>query len=240
MRLAEKVIEVLSSYTRDGTLFVVDTRLRPRGQEGELVPTHTSLLGYIRESAQVWEALTYLKASPLAGNEELARKLADDIVTAVMDRFQNYPDLEGELQMMRRRLEKEKHVPPDNTKTAPGGYYDVDFAVSCLRLRHRVLAPHGANMATQIEALRSAGALSKADAASLCHGAAFLRSVDHAVRLVTGKASEGLPAHVGHRDAIENLARHWGLVPPSATLSEKLKEAQQEVRYVYRRMIGSD
>ncbi|HET7102137.1 MAG TPA: hypothetical protein VFJ52_13370, partial [Terriglobia bacterium] len=37
MRLAEKVIEVLSSYTRDGTLFVVDTRLRPRGQEGELV-----------------------------------------------------------------------------------------------------------------------------------------------------------------------------------------------------------
>jgi [glutamine synthetase] adenylyltransferase / [glutamine synthetase]-adenylyl-L-tyrosine phosphorylase len=240
MRLAEKAIEVLSSYTRDGTLFVVDTRLRPRGQEGELVPTHTSLLGYVRESAQVWEALTYLKACPLAGNEELARGLAGDLVTAVMDRFQNYPDLEGELQMMRHRLEREKHVPPDNTKTAPGGYYDVDFAVSYLRLRHRVLTPFGANMATQIDALRSAGALSDADADSLRHGAAFLRSVDHAVRLVTGKAAEGLPAHVGHREAIENLARHWGLVPPSSTLAEKLKEAQQEVRYIYRRMIGSD
>ena len=58
-----------------------------------------------------------------------------------MNRFQNYPDLEGELQTMRHRLEKEKHVPPDNTKTAAGGYYDVDFAVSCLRLRHRVPAP---------------------------------------------------------------------------------------------------
>jgi [glutamine synthetase] adenylyltransferase / [glutamine synthetase]-adenylyl-L-tyrosine phosphorylase len=240
MRLAEKIIEVLSSYTRDGTLFVVDTRLRPRGQEGELVPTHTSLLGYIRESAQVWEALTYLKACPLAGNEELARKLADDIAAEVMNRFQNYPDLEGELQTMRHRLEKEKHVPPDNTKTAPGGYYDVDFAVSCLRLRHRVPAPPGANMAAQINALRSAGALSKSDADSLRKGAAFLRSVDHAVRLVTGKAAEGLPAHVGHREAVENLARHWDLVPPGATLAEKLKEAQQEVRYVYRRMIGSD
>ena len=240
MHLAEKTIEVLSSYTRDGTLFVVDTRLRPRGQEGELVPTHTSLLGYIRESAQVWEALTYLKACPLAGNEELARKLAGDMVTEVMDRFQNYPDLEGELQTMRHRLEKEKHVPHDNTKTAPGGYYDVDFAVSCLRLRHRVPAPPGANMAAQIEALRSAGALSKSDADSLRKGAAFLRSVDHAVRLVTGKAAEGLPAHVGHREAVENLARHWDLVPPGATLAEKLKEAQQEVRYVYRRMIGSD
>jgi glutamate-ammonia-ligase adenylyltransferase len=240
MRLAEKVIEVLSSYTRDGTLFVVDTRLRPRGQEGELVLTHTSLLGYIRESAQVWEALTYLKACPLAGNEELAHRLAEDAVAEVMNRFQTYPDLEGELQMMRHRLEKEKHVPPDNTKSAPGGYYDVDFTVSYLRLLHRVPAPPGANMATQIEALHSAGALTKADAASLRHGAAFLRTVDHAVRLVTGKAAEGLPAHVGHREAIENLARHWGLVPSSSTLAEALKAAQQEVRYVYRRMIGSD
>ena len=33
-RLAEKTIEVLSSYTRDGTIFPVDTRLRPRGQRG--------------------------------------------------------------------------------------------------------------------------------------------------------------------------------------------------------------
>jgi glutamate-ammonia-ligase adenylyltransferase len=33
-RVAEKTLEILSSYTRDGTLFAVDTRLRPRGQEG--------------------------------------------------------------------------------------------------------------------------------------------------------------------------------------------------------------
>jgi len=95
-------------------------------------------------------------------------------------------------------------------------------------------------MAAQIEALRSAGALSPADAHALRDGAAFLRSLDHAVRLVTGKAGEGLPAHVGHREAVENLARHWGLVPPSATLAERLKEVQREVRYVYRRMLGSE
>ncbi len=240
MHLAEKVIEMLSSYTRDGTLFAVDTRLRPRGQEGELIPTYTSLLGYVRESAHGWEALTYLKACPLAGNPELAQELASDLGVQIMDRFQHYPDLEGELQSMRRRLEKEKHVPPSNPKTAPGGYYDVDFAVSCLRLRHRILLPPGANMAAQIEALESAGALSKADALALRGGAAFLRSYDHAVRLVTGKAADGLPAHVGHREAVENLVRHWGLVPPSSTLAERLKEVQREVRYVYRRMIGSE
>lgn len=95
-------------------------------------------------------------------------------------------------------------------------------------------------MATQIEALRSAGALSKDDAHALREGAAFLRSLDHAERLVTGKRSDGLPAHVGHREAVETLARQWGLVPPSATLAERLKDIQREVRYVYRRMVGSE
>ncbi len=66
--LAEKTIEVLSSYTREGTIFPVDTRLRPRGQEGELVVTLEGLLSYIAEDAQAWELLTYLKAHPLAGD----------------------------------------------------------------------------------------------------------------------------------------------------------------------------
>ena len=240
MRFAEKIIEVLSSYTRDGTLFAVDTRLRPRGQEGELVTTEKSLLGYVQETAHVWEALTYLKACPVAGNQELGRRVVEQLADQVFNRFQNYPDLEGELLQMRRRLEKEKHVPATNTKTAPGGYYDVDFAVSYLRLRHGVRLPPGTNMAGQIEALESAGALSQDDARALRDGAAFLRSVDHAVRLVTGKPAEGLPTLAGHREAVETLARNWGLVSSSATLAQRLWEVQQEVRYVYRRMLGSE
>jgi len=240
MRFAEKIIEVLSSYTRDGALFAVDTRLRPRGQEGELVTTEKSLLSYVQEAAQVWEALTYLKACPIAGNRELGRRVAEQLAGQVFSRFRNYPDIEGELLQMRHRLEKEKHVPATNTKTAPGGYYDVDFAVSYLRLRHGVLLPPGTNMAMQITALESVGALSQQDARSLHDGAAFLRSVDHAVRLVAGKPAEGLPTHVGHREAVETLARNWGLVSSATTLAQRLWEVQQEVRYVYRRMLGSE
>jgi [glutamine synthetase] adenylyltransferase / [glutamine synthetase]-adenylyl-L-tyrosine phosphorylase len=240
MRFAEKIIEILSSYTRDGTLFAVDTRLRPRGQEGELVTTESSLLGYVRESAQVWEALTYLKACPIAGNPELGCRAVAELVSEVFTRFGNYPDLEGELLQMRRRLEKEKHVPVTNTKSAPGGYYDVDFAVSYLRLRYGVLLRPGANMAQQIKALETAGALSQDDARALGDGAAFLRSVDHAIRLVTGKPVDGLPTQVGQREAVETLARSWGLVPATLTLAQRLWEVQQEVRYVYRRMLGSE
>jgi len=239
-RLAEKTIEVLSSYTRDGTVFAVDTRLRPRGQEGELVVTEDELLSYVREAAHVWEALTYLKACPVAGDLELARETVASLSAALLEQFAAHPQLEAELQEMRRRLEREVFVPPSNTKTAAGGYYDIDFALSYLRLRHRLPLPAGANTAQQVAVLQSAGLLGEGDARTLTDGAAFLRSVDHAIRLVTGKAAEGLPEHVGHAEAIENLVRHWGFVRPAETLATRLRETQQGVRYVYRRMVGAE
>ncbi|HTG58244.1 MAG TPA: hypothetical protein VMG63_02360 [Terriglobia bacterium] len=238
--LAEKTIEVLSSYTSDGTLFAVDTRLRPGGHEGELVVTEDALLRYISEAAMVWEGLTYLKASPAAGNAALSRQVASRVTERLMTRFGSEPDLEGELHRMRRRLEREVAVSTGNTKTAPGGYYDVDFCVSYLRLRHRLELAAGANVAEQVEALRRARLVTEEDARALAEGAAFLRSVDHAVRLVTGKAAPGLPEHLGHAEAVESLVRRWGLVQGEQTLAKRLRETQQEVRYTYRRLVGAE
>jgi glutamate-ammonia-ligase adenylyltransferase len=237
-RLAAKMIDVLSSYTREGTVFAVDTRLRPRGQEGELVVTQEELLSYVREHAQVWEGSTYLKACHVAGNAELGRETVSRLVSTIFDRFAAYPPLATELRQMRRRLEREVPVPPTNTKTAAGGYYDVDFAVSLLRLRGQITAHPGANMAEQIAALRSAGLMNNEDSNILSGGANFLRSVDHAIRLVTGKAAEGLPDRAGHAEAVESLARRWGLVAGSETLASSLLETRRRVREVYRRLVG--
>ncbi len=240
IRLAEKTIETLSSYTRDGTLFAVDTRLRPRGQEGELVVTEDSLLDYIAHDAEVWEAPTYLKACPIAGDPSLGRQVAERLVERVCQRFQSHTDLEGELKEMRRRLERERDAQPSDTKTAPGGYYDIDFAISFLRLRHGVHAPLGANTPAQIDALEQARLISSEDASALREGAAFLRSVDHAVRLVTGRPAEQLPERAGLRAAVENLTERWGLVQSAKVLETRLREVQQQVRYVYRRIVGSE
>jgi glutamine synthetase adenylyltransferase len=99
--------------------------------------------------------------------------------------------------------------------------------------------PPGANVAEQIAALRASGLISDEDAFTLSAGAAFLRLVDHAIRLVTGKASPGLPEHVGHAESVENLVRRWGLLRETETLAPRLRETQQQVRYVYRRLVGS-
>jgi glutamate-ammonia-ligase adenylyltransferase len=239
-RVAERTIEVLSSYTRDGTILPVDSRLRPRGQEGELVVTLEGLLSYIREAAQPWELLTYLKAHPLGGSPQLAQTAVNHLQAAIYDRFSSYADFEGELHQMRRRLEREVAVPSSNTKTAPGGYYDVDFAVSYARLQRRVAVLPGANMAQQISALLAAQAISAADAATLTQGAGFLRSVDHILRLVTGKAPNGLPESGNHAETAEHVAERWNLIVGGQTLAGKLQETQQQLRYVYRRLVNSE
>jgi [glutamine synthetase] adenylyltransferase / [glutamine synthetase]-adenylyl-L-tyrosine phosphorylase len=238
--LAEKTIEVLSSYTRDGTVFPVDTRLRPRGQEGELVVTLDGFLNYVAEDAQAWELLTYLKAHPLVGGPQFAQELTNRLQNAIFQRFSTIDDFEGKLHQMRRRLEREVAVPESNTKTAPGGYYDVDFSVSYLRLQRSTQVAPGSNMAEQVAALRAAEALSVEDATALTEGAAFLRSADHILRLVTGKAPAGLPESGANTEAVETVARRWKLIAEGGTLASKLHETQQQLRYVYRRLVGSE
>jgi glutamine synthetase adenylyltransferase len=76
------------------------------------------------------------------------------------------------------------------------------------------------------------------EAKILRDGAAYLRSVDHAVRLVRGRATPGLPEHVGHAVAVEDLARRWGLTRAGESLANRLRETQQQVRAAYLRLMS--
>ena len=243
IHLAERTIDMLSSYTRDGVVFAVDTRLRPRGTEGELVITEDALLDYLGRSAQPWEALTYLKSCPLAGDAELGWRVASRVAGGLFERFSSDHDLARALREMRQRLEKEPKGRLSPTKTAAGGYYDVDYSVSYLRLRHRVALPAGSNMLEQIAALEAAGILLKADAGTLLAGAAFVRALDHAVRLVTGRIMRELPGRAGQAEAVEFLLRTWGLVAGDDRIDsvrDQLTRTQQNVREVYNRLLGSE
>src|SRR6185312_7465103 len=70
-KFAGQFMQVLAAYTRDGMLFPVDTRLRPRGAEGELVVTVNHLRTYFQQEAQAWEALTYAKLRFVGGSREV-------------------------------------------------------------------------------------------------------------------------------------------------------------------------
>jgi [glutamine synthetase] adenylyltransferase / [glutamine synthetase]-adenylyl-L-tyrosine phosphorylase len=86
-RLVEHFVNITSSHTREGLLLPMDTRLRPRGAEGEIVQSAAYVREYFRSEAQPWEAATFLKARPLTANRELAAELIRDVQGILLERF---------------------------------------------------------------------------------------------------------------------------------------------------------
>ncbi|MGH9484359.1 MAG: hypothetical protein ACRD1F_04825, partial [Terriglobales bacterium] len=182
--LAARWIEVMTAYTQAGTLYAVDTRLRPGGREGELVQTPASMVRYFEQKAGLWEALSYLKARVTAGDATLGNAVLQQVHAVLRQRFTD-SSMSADLRSLRDRIEREGNPGTWGLKTVPGGYYDVDFLVSheLLCAGHSGTGPAGL-----------AGWAQAAAHPELAGLVEYLRAADHALRVGTGKAGAAVPA----------------------------------------------
>jgi len=235
-KVVEHMVGALAAYTQDGTLFPVDLRLRPRGAEGELLVTPESLASYFSSEAQAWEALTYTKLRYVVGSEELALR-AMTAVEEQMRRFAVDPGFGAAVRTMRAKLEKSD--PEPNLKVAPGGFYDIDYIVSYLLVRYGIKDVQG-NTRERLHTLASRALLSDDDCASLDAAAELLRTVEHIVRLVTGRPRKSLPSGDHPRRVSEQLvSRTVGRTFPQG-LERELERTYRLVRSIYERVLGPE
>jgi glutamate-ammonia-ligase adenylyltransferase len=164
-KLVERFIHLVSSHTREGILLPVDTRLRPRGHEGEMLQPVESLRDYCRTEAQGWEAIAWLKARPVAGNLQLGTEAIESAQGALRERFRSPQELAASLVQTRKRLETESTGAraKGEFKKLSGGYYDIEYVLGFLFLS-KGARPVAAQVMRQIAALESAGALDTASA----------------------------------------------------------------------------
>src|SRR5579863_2284811 len=246
-RFAERISQLAANQTRDGLLFPVDTRLRPRGTQGEIAPPATYLLDYFRNEAAAWEAATYLKARPVAGNLELGRRIVAQIHEISRQRFADPSRTAAELAGTREKLETEGTTwergrpPKSEFKKMSGGFYDIEYILAFLFLTGglgEAIAP-GGHVLRQIAALESAGSgaarLSTTTAGALRAAALFYRSVDHAVRVVTGHAVKGEP-EPGLAERVTSQLRMWGM-NFRESVSEELVTMRIQTRALYERLV---
>lgn len=184
-RLATRVITLLASYTGDGMVFPVDARLRPEGTQGELTRTPAGLGAYFAQRASPWEAASYLKARPLAGDHGLNQAAMTALRGAISQRF-NAAAVRAPLAAMRRRLEQET-AGGGGFKSPPGGYYDADFLTAVSALSAPGTFPTG-TLAQRLLALPLPASAGEQLAAAVT----VLRAADHAIRLLTGKPPRDL------------------------------------------------
>src|SRR5205085_3349250 len=154
-RLVELLVVALSNLTRDGHLYRVDLRLRPDGRNGALASSSQAFTSYLRERADIWEWLAYVKLRAVAGDLEFGRDVERRAREAVHEaaRASDGARLRAETRRVRERLERERAghgaaraanretsaVGPaaraTDIKYGPGGMLDVYFAVRYLQLR---------------------------------------------------------------------------------------------------------
>jgi glutamate-ammonia-ligase adenylyltransferase len=234
-KMAEQFVQALAAYTRDGTVFPVDARLRPRGGEGELLVSPAQLEGYFAGEAQPWEALMYTKLRFVAGARKLAAR-ALQATSILFQRFAADPGFLSAVREMRAKLETAE-AGEKSFKSSPGAVYDIDFLASYLLVRHAVPNKQG-SLRDRLWRCSAAGLLNKSDAAALDHAAELLRTVEHVVRLVEGRARKWLPGTEHARLVTEHLTSSILRRDFPQGLESALTQACAGVRQIYGKMLA--
>ncbi|MGA9997972.1 MAG: hypothetical protein WBP93_21335, partial [Pyrinomonadaceae bacterium] len=237
-RLGELFVAALSSITRDGSLYRVDLRLRPDGRNGATCSGASAFIDYLRERADAWEWLAYVKLRAAAGDLELGTRVEEEARRVIHHAAQRASDedLRAETRRVRERLEKERtkrSAGATDIKYGAGGMLDVYFATRYLQLRDNV-PDTGNDRSTRatLERLRAAGSLTDQDFSMMDEGYAHLRSLDHALRLIVGRSTR-LPA--ADHPSMQDIARRTGYAS-SAGLMKTLASHMTNIRAAYDRI----
>jgi [glutamine synthetase] adenylyltransferase / [glutamine synthetase]-adenylyl-L-tyrosine phosphorylase len=231
---AEQIMQALAAYTQEGMVFAVDARLRPRGAEGDLVVTPAQLESYFASEAQPWEALTYTKLRLIVGRAELGKQAAQ-ISETLFRRFAADAGFSQAVREMRTRLQNAT-APAKSIRTSAGGLYDIDFLSSFLLVKNDI-RPKTGSLRDRLWRCSAKGALEKRDAALLDHAAELCRTVEHVLRLVTGRNGRWLPSAEHARQAVEKLASQILRRQFPEGLEKELLRTFTEVRSIYDRVV---
>ncbi len=143
VRLAQRVIHIMTTPTYSGVLYDIDTRLRPDGDKGMIARTLASFANYQREEAWTWEHQALVRARPVAGDARLAerfRQVRADILQLPREPGEVRTRIRHMRAKMRAALDKSRRGNFD-LKQGRGGIADIEFIVQYAVLRWAAAHP---------------------------------------------------------------------------------------------------
>jgi glutamate-ammonia-ligase adenylyltransferase len=186
-RLAQRMLTWLTTRTTAGSLFDIDTRLRPNGGAGLLVSHLQSFLNYQDGSARLWEHQALTRARFVAGDLSIGRAFEQARET-ILCRPRQAAQLAEEVIAMRRRL-LDSHASRGagfNLKDDVGGLVDFEFIIQYLILgnadKHPRLVANLGNIALAAIAA-DLGLVAAEPARAAADGYRSLRRHQHRLRL---------------------------------------------------------
>ncbi len=245
VRLAQQLIAILQTQTREGRCYEIDPRLRPSGSQGSLVTSLPAFERYHEREAQAWERQALLRARPVAGAPALAERFEAARLAALSHAPE--PELAAEIHHIRLRMERELADEREHRrdfKLGRGGLLDVENAVQYLQLRHgadhpELLRPDRTE--SHLHRLERLGLLAPERARALGEGLEFLQRLGSRLRVVENRSISDLDVERGDLDG---LARRLGYRPGARerdarrALLRDYDRHTENVRHSYLEVLG--
>jgi len=137
VRLAQRIVHLLTMHSTAGRLYEVDTRLRPSGKGGMLVTSINAFAEYQRKEAWTWEHQALLHARSVAGAPQLRAEF-EAIRMDVLSNHVRRDTLRTEVRSMRERMRRELSRADESQfdiKQDAGGVADIEFLAQYWALR---------------------------------------------------------------------------------------------------------
>jgi glutamate-ammonia-ligase adenylyltransferase len=187
-RLARRITHVLTMPTLTGSLYEIDTRLRPSGKSGLLVTSLVAMEVYQKDEAWTWEHQALLRARAITGSPAVSEGFEALRIRSLLE-FVNRETLRDEVIKMRARMRQELNKGNSeqfDIKQGEGGVIDIEFLVQYLVLLHaplhESLLQYPDNI-RQLDVLRDAGILEEADTEALADAYRAYRERMHLLSL---------------------------------------------------------
>jgi glutamate-ammonia-ligase adenylyltransferase len=218
-RIAQRLIAILESRTREGYAYKIDLRLRPSGNQGPLVTSFEGFREYHRQSSAVWERQALVRARVVAGDDVLGEAVETARAEFVFGRGLSTAEV-AEIAQMRARMEAEigaESTARLNLKQGRGGLVDVEFAAQMMALARGYQHPSLRRRSTRdlLAELEKLRLLPTDEAAALRDGYEFLTRLENRLRIESDQPAWALPTAF---DAIRPLARRMGYQGADAPL----------------------
>jgi glutamate-ammonia-ligase adenylyltransferase len=210
-KLATRLAKVIGEPGAEPGLWEVDPNLRPEGKNGPLVRSLEAHVSYYERWAESWEFQALLKARFIAGDSDLGSQYIEKVKPLIWSRPDRSSIVESARHLRKRVLEtipaQEREL---NIKLGRGGLRDIEFTAQLMQLVHGTTDESLRAMGTfdALDALASAGLLSRADRDVFVSSYQFLRSLEHRVQLSKLRRTHLLPTD---QSELRRVARALGL-----------------------------
>ena len=188
LRLAQRIVHLLTMHSASGRLYEVDMRLRPNGKGGFLMTGIEAFERYQQQDAWTWEHQALLRARGIAGDPDLCGRF-EAARRRTLTQAVRRETLREEVRQMRARMRRELSqagAGQFDIKQDAGGIADIEFLVQywVLEAAHRFpeLVQYTDNI-RQLEGLARCGVIDAPTADWLIDAYRGYRAVLHRLSL---------------------------------------------------------